>query len=271
MVRTYRRYVAIGDSATEGLQDFDENGGYRGWADRLAEYLAAAQDEPLEYANLAVRSLRVHEIRQTQFERALALQPDLMSIVGGVNDVIGPRPDFGGLAADFEAMFGAAVERGIAVFTYLTPDPSSLNPLGRYARDRVRVLNDITRAAAHNAGVRVLDLQRYPVAGDPRLIYEDGLHANWLGHQRMAEALAHLLGLDGFDHWADPLPGEPSATHFFGRIGDELDWAVRWLLPWLGRGMMHRPHGRGITAKRPTPQVVVPRHLAGETLTGTDR
>lgn len=267
-MRTYRRYVAIGDSATEGLQDFDEQGTYRGWADRLAEHLATAQDEPLEYANLAVRSLRVHEIRLTQFDRALRLDPDLLSIVGGMNDVIGPRPDFGGLAADLDAMFGAAVERGIAVFTFLMPDPSALNPLGRYARDRIRILNDITRAAADSAGVQVLDLARYPVAADPRLFHEDGLHANWLGHQRVAEALAHLLGLDGFEHWADPLPGEPAEPDFFGRVGEEVDWAVRWLLPWLGRGLMHRPHGRGITAKRPVPEVVTPRLTDDGTFAG---
>jgi lysophospholipase L1-like esterase len=260
--------VAIGDSATEGLQDFDGTGGYRGWADRLAEHLAAGQDEPLEYANLAVRSLRLDEIRRTQFEHALELDPDLMSIVGGVNDVMGPRTDFGRLAADFDTMFGRARDRGITVFTFLMPDPTFLNPLGRYARDRVQILNDITRAAARTAGVLVLDLEKYPVATDPRLWYEDGLHANWLGHTRMAEAMAHMLGREGFDHWADPLPGPPAAAHFFGRIGNELDWVVRWLAPWLGRGLIRVPHGRGISAKRPVPQVVTPRRAGQGSLTG---
>ncbi len=36
----YLRYVAVGDSQTEGLLDGDEHTGYRGWADRLAELLA---------------------------------------------------------------------------------------------------------------------------------------------------------------------------------------------------------------------------------------
>jgi hypothetical protein len=49
-VRTFRRYVAIGDSTTEGLDDPDGAGGYRGWADRLAEMIANAQAEPLDYA-----------------------------------------------------------------------------------------------------------------------------------------------------------------------------------------------------------------------------
>lgn len=44
--RTYRRYVAIGDSTTEGMDDPDGNGGYRGWADRFAEHVARAQAAP---------------------------------------------------------------------------------------------------------------------------------------------------------------------------------------------------------------------------------
>ena len=33
----FRRYVAIGDSSTEGLDDPDGRGGYRGWANRLVD------------------------------------------------------------------------------------------------------------------------------------------------------------------------------------------------------------------------------------------
>ncbi len=71
----FRRYVAIGDSTTEGLEDPDGTGGYRGWADRLAQHIADHQDEPLEYANLAIRGLRMREIRMSQFEAALAMEP----------------------------------------------------------------------------------------------------------------------------------------------------------------------------------------------------
>jgi lysophospholipase L1-like esterase len=72
-VTIFRRYVAIGDSTTEGLDDPDGAGGYRGWADRLAEIIANAQAEPLNYANLGVRSLYLSEIRATQFDAALAM------------------------------------------------------------------------------------------------------------------------------------------------------------------------------------------------------
>ena len=40
-MRRFERYVAIGDSTVEGLDDPDGRGGHRGWANRLAERIAA--------------------------------------------------------------------------------------------------------------------------------------------------------------------------------------------------------------------------------------
>ena len=39
----FERYVAIGDSSTEGVDDPDGCGGFRGWADRLAERIALSE------------------------------------------------------------------------------------------------------------------------------------------------------------------------------------------------------------------------------------
>jgi lysophospholipase L1-like esterase len=80
LVTTFRRYVAIGDSSTEGLEDPDGEGGYRGWADRLAQHVADGQNEPLEYANLAIRGMRMKEIRTGQLDDALAMRPDLLTV-----------------------------------------------------------------------------------------------------------------------------------------------------------------------------------------------
>lgn len=44
----------MGDSFSEGLDDPYPTGGYRGWADLVAEALAARRPG-FEYANLAVR------------------------------------------------------------------------------------------------------------------------------------------------------------------------------------------------------------------------
>ena len=63
------RYVAIGDSFTEGIGDPEpaSPGGHRGWADRVAEVLAAQVDD-FAYANLAVRGRLIGQIVAEQVE-----------------------------------------------------------------------------------------------------------------------------------------------------------------------------------------------------------
>jgi lysophospholipase L1-like esterase len=257
-VKEFDRYVAIGDSSTEGLEDPDGQGSYRGWADRLAEHIADAQESPLEYANLAIRGMRLHEIRTTQFDAALALEPDLMTIFGGVNDALSVRCDFAAMRLDLVAMFSEARERGITVLTFTMVDPTKINPLGRQFRGRVFVLNDMIREIAACFGVLVMDFQSYPIAADRRLWFEDRLHGNALGHQLMAAALAWRLGLDGFDEsWADALPSEPTRPRGAReQITGDIDWAVRYFAPWVGKGLRRVPHGFGVERKRPRPTVM---------------
>ncbi|WP_235934671.1 GDSL-type esterase/lipase family protein, partial [Agromyces humi] len=98
----WRRYVAVGDSLTEGLCDESRagTGEFRGWADRLALLLALASPaDPVSYANLAVRSRRVADVVDVQLPLAVAQRADLVSVLVGANDLVGARPDVAGLAA----------------------------------------------------------------------------------------------------------------------------------------------------------------------------
>jgi lysophospholipase L1-like esterase len=255
--RTFGRYVAIGDSSTEGLEDSDGRGGYRGWADRLAEHIADGQTEPLEYANLAIRGMRLTEIRHTQFDDALRLQPDLMTIFGGVNDVIAIRWDPAAVHSDYAAMFSEARGRDITVLTFTMPDLIGINPLAGRVRDRTLVLNDIIRAEADRYDVLVMDFQAYPVTADPRLWFEDRLHGNSVGHELVARALAARLGIDGFDDsWADPITDGAQRRRVREQLAGDVDWAVHYLAPWVGKGLRGIPQGAGLTAKRPVPTLV---------------
>src|SRR6478752_7269491 len=99
----WRRYVAIGDSFTEGIGDPDPDapGGHRGWADRVAEVLAGQVDD-FAYANLAIRGRLIRRIVEEQVEPALALKPDLVTFSAGGNDVIRPGSDPDSVAQRFE-------------------------------------------------------------------------------------------------------------------------------------------------------------------------
>jgi lysophospholipase L1-like esterase len=256
-VTTFRRFVAIGDSSTEGLEDPDGQGGYRGWADRLAQHIADNQDEPLEYANLAIRGLRMQEIRTRQLADALAMDPDLLTVFGGMNDAIAARCDFDSIRADYVIVFGEARRQGATVLTFTMPDPTGINPLGAHLRERVIRLNAIIRSEAERRDVLVMDFEAYPMAQDPRLWFEDRLHGNELGHETVAAALAWRLGITGFDEsWADPLQGPMPKQRPREVITGDIDWAVHYLAPWLGKGIRRIPRGRGIERKRPVPTLV---------------
>lgn len=246
----YERYVAIGDSTSEGLDDPDGRGSYRGWANRLAEKIAAQQGSLL-YANLAIRGRTCRQIREEQLDLALAMKPDLATISAGTNDVLRRHFDPNVFAGDLFAMQSALVEQGATVMTFTLPDLRPVMPLAKILGDRVLVLNDAIRATCANSGAILCDLAAHPIASDPRLWSDDRLHANSLGHARVADALAYFLGLPGTDtSWADPLPGRPRTT-FMDVIRAETAWGKKHLLPWIWRHLRGRSSGDGITAKRP--------------------
>lgn len=248
-MKRFERYVAIGDSTTEGLEDPDGRGGYRGWANRFAEHLARAQGA-VHYANLGVRGLRSEHVRETQLEAALAMRPDVATCVAGVNDLLRPRFDADEVAGHVRAMIAALTRAGATVLTFTMPDLAQVMPVARLLSGRLHALNARLRETCRETGALLVDLEQHAVGGDPRLWHEDRLHANSLGHERIAKGLAHTVGLAGFDDWARPLPPlPPRGLRDVARA--ELRWGRAYLVPWLVRHARGRSSGDGRSAKRP--------------------
>ncbi|MEV6257704.1 SGNH/GDSL hydrolase family protein [Nocardia sp. NPDC051911] len=265
---TYRTYVALGDSQTEGVGDGDDRTGLRGLADRLAERLAQA-DPGLLYANLAVRGKLARQIRAEQLDAALALRPDLATVVAGVNDLLRPNFDADEVAGHLDAMFAALTANGAVVATLTFPDLARITPLARPLGGRVTALNQRIRASAARHGVVLAETAHHAAVTDPRLWSTDRLHANSLGHQRIADALAHALGLPGADEsWAAPLTPPLPADTRMATVRSEIRWAATFLGPWLGRRLTGRSSGDGRTAKRPH---LLPVHGRTATAAPTER
>lgn len=91
---TYTSLVAVGDSFTEGMSDLLPDGSYRGWADLLAARMAA-RAPGFRYANLAVRGKLIGQIVAEQVDVAAAMRPDVITLVGGLNDTLRPKVDMG--------------------------------------------------------------------------------------------------------------------------------------------------------------------------------
>ena len=243
---TYTRYVALGDSTTEGLDDPDPAGGYRGWADRLAARLAGTGS--LLYANLGVRGKTTRAIRDEQLAPAVAMAPDLATVVAGMNDLL--RGDFSAerIAGDIGEMQRALIAGGATVVSFTIPDLSRRIPIAGALPRRTAALNTALRATCAATGARLLDLAAFEVASDPRMWSIDRLHANTDGHARIADAVAHTLGLPDTDTaWQLPLatPVPPA------RVATDLAWAWRYVVPWLWRRARGRTAGDRVTAKRP--------------------
>jgi lysophospholipase L1-like esterase len=231
----FNRYVAIGDSSTEGLEDPDGAGGYHGWADRLAERVAQAQGGLL-YANLGVRGKRSREIREEQLGAALAMKPDLATIFAGSNDILERAFDARKLRAELERIMGALVAGKAVVLTFTLPDLTGVMPIGRFLSPRVRAMNDSIRAAAASTGARLIDFAAYSVGSDPRLWSEDRFHANAGGHARIAAALAQALDLPGTDDaWQQPMP-PGNRRGRWTRMAESWLWYRHHLLDHLLRG-----------------------------------
>ena len=256
--RVFARYVAIGDSSTEGLDDPDGLGGYRGWANRLAERVAASQSSPLLYANLAIRGRSTRQIRDEQFEPALALRPDLVTLFSGTNDLLRPRFDAQAVGNDMEIMQRRLIDAGATVLGFTLPDLSLVLPAARPIAGRVRALNDALRHASAASGAILVDLAKHPVGSDPRLWGEDRLHANSLGHSRIADALAWGLDLPGTDEtWSQPF-ATPWSPSVWERVVAEIRWQRNYFLPWVWRHLRGRSSGDGRGPKRPTLSEVGP-------------
>jgi lysophospholipase L1-like esterase len=252
----FRRYVALGDSTTEGLEDPHPGGGFRGWADRLTERLARLDPDFL-YANLAIRGRKMAQIRAEQLEPAVAMAPDLASIIGGINDILRPKVDLDAVTGDIEAIVAALRRSGATVLMLTYPDPAKIMAFAQRVSPRVVAYNDALREIAARHEARLMDLGRYGVV-DPRLWHPDRLHANSEGHERIALAAADALGLpDATDGWRAPLPPAPRESRS-DRVIREAVWAGRYFAPWVMRRVRGRSSGDGVLPKRPALAPVSP-------------
>lgn len=250
--RAWSSYVAIGDSFTEGMSDADPGnpGSHVGWADRLAALLAAHADG-FTYANLAVRGRKLADVAGPQLEAALALEPELVSIVGGGNDILRPRADVDALAHQLEEAVARIRATGADVLMATPTDPAGA-PIVGLTRGRVGTYIAHIWSIAQRHGCYVLNQWACDFLKDWRMWAEDRIHMTPEGHRRVALAAYAALGHQpGTADWTVPLPPQEPAALVTSVRGHAV-WAKDYVGPWVHRRLTGRSSGDTVTAKRPT-------------------
>lgn len=249
--RAWAGYVAIGDSFSEGMSDADPTrpDRYVGWADRLASLLAPHQ-EAFGYANLAVRGRMLADIAGPQTDAALELAPDLVSIVGGGNDILRPRADLDTLAAQLEEAVVRLRASGADVLLATPTDPRDA-PVIKATRGRMAVYTAHIWTIAGRHGCYVLNQWGLTFLRDWRMWSQDRIHMTSEAHRRVALAAYAALGHDPDDaDWQVPLPAQPPQARA-EVLRDNALWAREHAGPWVQRRLQGRSSGDTVAPKRP--------------------
>lgn len=245
---TWHKFVAVGDSFTEGLEDRRPTGRHRGWADRVAEILAERTDT-FTYANLAIRGRKLDDIVGNQLPLALDLEPDLISIAGGVNDLLRPKWDVARSGELLEEGVLAARDSGADVLLFAFGNLSRRSKALGTVTARLSEYREITLALAQEHDCYVVDFWPETVFDDSRFWAQDRLHLNELGHERVARIVASTLELGDYD-WREPLPAAQPRS-LVQTVREDIEWAGRYLAPWLTRRLRRQSSGDAVQAKRP--------------------
>jgi lysophospholipase L1-like esterase len=249
-VAVFSRYVALGDSFTEGVGDPHpaSPNGLRGWADHVA--IALAQNNPeLRYANLAVRGRRMDEILTEQVQTAVMLEPDLVTVYAGMNDLLLVRNDIDGKMARYADGLKTLQQTGALVLVFTAGDLGTV-PLFRRLRGRAAVYNELLRGIAEDLGLQLIDFWRFSEFRDPRLWDGDRIHLSPLGHERMAAKVLDSLTVphELATRSAALLRSTPPVRDFRAN----LRWTTAFAAPWVAKRVRRATPGAGIEPKSTT-------------------
>ena len=250
---SWRSFVAVGDSFTEGMDDpYPVGDAYRGWADLVATRLAAEFGPDFRYANLAVRGRLFPGVVADQVPEALSMRPDLISFAAGGNDVLRRNVDIPALVERFFKVIEELRATGADVILFRFSDAWVTRlPGARITLPRGLLLNQAVERAADSLGATLVNLNEDPDFHHPLMWSIDRLHLSAIGHRRVAAHVLNALGVGCDEEWL-LVPPRPEPSPWLAARAADLRWAGRYLAPWVKRRLTGRSSGDMITAKRPT-------------------
>jgi lysophospholipase L1-like esterase len=196
------RYVALGDSYTIGTatRSPDER-----WPNQLVRRLAAAGFEVDLVANLGVNGFTSMDVIRSELPRLAELDPGLLTLLVGVNDVVQGVP-----IETYTANAATILDQSLGlvpparIVTVSTPD-YTVTPQGAAYGDparqsaAIRQVNEILARLSEDRGIRHVDIHDLSLraVSDSGLVADDGLHPSgrqyelWV--ERIGPAVEQLL------------------------------------------------------------------------------
>lgn len=224
------RFVALGDSLTEGVGDPVPEG-WRGWAGLLAPALS---DGPVDFHNFARSGALSRNLLEEQLADAVALRPDFAAVVVGGNDTLRAGFDISRTAHHLDVAMRSLHADGTVLLTACLPDAGRLlrlpQPLAGPLARRMQAVNTVVHALSERHRAVHLHLADLPWQDERSLLSVDRLHPSAAGHQRIAHEFHALLAEAG--HCLGPTPVADSAAAVPGRAAN-LWWmatqGTRWV------------------------------------------
>lgn len=246
-----RSYVAIGDSLSEGLGDFSflYRRVHSGWTDRFATLLsreAEINGHEFKYANLAIRGAKISAIMGIQLDRALALKPDLVTVMAGQNDFFSKAEDIPELERTLREGIQKLLDAGCQVIVSNTINPIHLAVFRKLARLAQNITNMIDRVA-RDLNVPLHDVHRIESLADVSYWAEDMVHFSGPGHIKVANEAAALLKLR---YRLSELDDCEIAVPERGIYGTTR-WVIVHVIPFIWRRVRGVSAGDGLEPKLP--------------------
>lgn len=192
-IHMWKRFVAIGDSFTEGIGDEVEGIALKSWVDHFVQLC----ENDIEYANFAKRGLVTKEIRSQQLEKALTFNPDLVSLIAGANDVLKGRWNHDAYKNDMEFMIDTLSKAGADIIIANLPDFTVRLP---FASEKKQVIkkqlleaNEVIHSLSREYKLHHVDFWKHPLVNDNSLWSTDLIHPNSKGYVKVAELIHSSL------------------------------------------------------------------------------
>ncbi len=250
----YTRFIALGDSMTEGMKDEVINGAYRGWADRVADGLAKNQPG-FTYLNLAIRGKLLSQVVRDQIPIAVKFiegRQTLVSFHAGANDVLRPTYDSKVSLPQYEKGVKQLTDAGATVIIFTVVDKvEGKGKIAKLWHERFSAFNGNVRIVSEKYPTILFEGKKAEFLNTQSFLSSDRLHMNSEGHRRLANAVLEGLGYEFDPSWRNEIPVNEKKSIL--KPLSNIAWVITFLIPWIWRRLRGKSSGDGRKSKHSEP------------------